>query len=232
MEKEVIVYTAIYGNKDDLKPPKHISDNCKYICFTDNPNLKSDIWEIRVEDPGMNDDNLNAKYYKVLPHKCFENETIEKSIWVDGAREIIGNIDDFIKDVANNFQFENVRLLKHPEGRDCVFQEIEKLLYLNSIGNFKVPNDVITKQKKKYIEEGMPKNFGLFNCPILIRNHFDDETQKMGNLWWDEINLESKRDQVSLPFILWKNNITFNPIPLETFNGDNNTIFKWYPHKN
>ena len=231
MEKKVIIYTAIYSDKDNLMDPINVSDNCKYICFTDNPSLKSKVWDVRLETPEMGDNNLNAKYYKVLPHRCFKDETIENSVWVDGAREIIGDINIFIDKVAENFTFNSIKLLKHPEGRNCLYEEVDKLLYLNSIGNHKVSNDIITKQRDKYLDEGMPKHFGLFNCPILIRKHFDSYTQKMGELWWEEINKESKRDQVSLPFILWKNNIPFNVIPLETFNGDDNNIFKWYPHK-
>ena len=176
--KNVIIYTAIFGDKDGLKDPLTISDRCKYICYTDNPNLKSNIWDIRVVNPGLNDNNLNAKYFKVLPHRCFEDEEIENSIWIDGAREIIGDMDIFIEKVANNFQKDGIRILKHPEGRNCLFKEIEKILHLNSQGNFKAPKDILLKQKNKYEREGMPKNFGLFNCPILIRKHTNKETKK------------------------------------------------------
>ena len=53
----------------------------------------------------------------------------------------------------------------------------------------------------------------------------------MNELWWAEINTESKRDQVSLPFILWKSKLPFEVIQVDVFNGDNNPYLKWYPHK-
>ncbi len=230
--KDVIIYTAIFNGKDTLKEPTLVSDRCKYICFTDDENLKSNVWEIRVVDPGYGDGNLNAKYFKIFPHKCLNEDNVENSIWVDGARQIIGDINWFIKNVANDFNFNGVLLLKHPEGRDCLFQEIEHILLLNRGGNIKSPNDIILNQKNIYKDDGMPKNFGLFNCPILIRNHNDKDTTLLSDAWWVEILNKSKRDQVSLPYTLWKNNIKHNTIPLEKFNADNNTIFKWYPHIN
>ena len=44
--KVLIVYTAIFDNYDQLIDPKSLYKNCKFICFTNNKDLKSKIWEI------------------------------------------------------------------------------------------------------------------------------------------------------------------------------------------
>ncbi|MEE1157005.1 MAG: glycosyl transferase, partial [Methanobrevibacter sp.] len=41
-ENELVVYTAFTGAYDSLKEPEFIDDNTRYVCFTQNPDLKSD----------------------------------------------------------------------------------------------------------------------------------------------------------------------------------------------
>ena len=41
-KNNVVIYTAIFGDYDDLKePPKKLARNCDFICFTNNKKLKS-----------------------------------------------------------------------------------------------------------------------------------------------------------------------------------------------
>jgi len=42
-----ICYTVLSGDYDNLKNPKVVTPGWKYVCFTDQDNVKSDIWEIR-----------------------------------------------------------------------------------------------------------------------------------------------------------------------------------------
>lgn len=43
--KKIVIYTAFTGNYDNLKEPEYIDENCDYVCFTDNPNIKSKYLE-------------------------------------------------------------------------------------------------------------------------------------------------------------------------------------------
>ena len=43
---KLVIYTAFTGNYDELKEPEFIDENCDYVCFTENPDLESDTWEI------------------------------------------------------------------------------------------------------------------------------------------------------------------------------------------
>lgn len=44
-----VLYTAIFGNHDKLKEPV-VTNGWEYILFTNNRELKSDIWDIRYVD--------------------------------------------------------------------------------------------------------------------------------------------------------------------------------------
>ena len=48
--KRIAVYTAIFGDYDELEDPLMKVDGVDYICFTNNPKLMSSIWEIRYLD--------------------------------------------------------------------------------------------------------------------------------------------------------------------------------------
>ena len=62
---------------------------------------------------------------------------------------------------------------------------------------------------KKYKKDGFPKNFGAFECNVLIRKHNEKDCAMLMDKWWDEFcATPSKRDQLSLPYVLWKNGLT------------------------
>ena len=46
MNKKV-VYTCITGGYDNLIDPSYVTEGYDYVCFTDNLELKSKVWEIR-----------------------------------------------------------------------------------------------------------------------------------------------------------------------------------------
>ncbi len=54
------------------------------------------------------------------------------------------------------------------------------------------------------------KNFGLGENNILFRKHNSDNIIKLMNDWWEELNTQTKRDQLSLAYVLWKNGENFN----------------------
>lgn len=50
MKNKKVIYTAITGNYDNLITPKIKNDNWGYICFTDNSELHSEFWKIKLMD--------------------------------------------------------------------------------------------------------------------------------------------------------------------------------------
>ena len=69
------IYTFIVGDYDNLKEPKIYTPDWDYICVTDNPNLKSDIWQIiqidevdkKLEPAKRRAMSLMIGYRKYLP---------------------------------------------------------------------------------------------------------------------------------------------------------------------
>src|SRR4051794_37365019 len=80
-QNKIVVYTAITDNYDHLYEPLYKCDKFDYVCFTDNPNLKSDFWKIKTFQHCNYDATRKARYVKILPHLFFQDYNY--SVWVD-----------------------------------------------------------------------------------------------------------------------------------------------------
>ena len=196
-ENELVVYTAFTGAYDSLKEPEFIDDNTRYVCFTQNPDLKSDTWEIIQMEDSTLDDNRIAKQYKVFPNRYFPDN--KYSFWIDGSFKLVGSIREYVYKYINSSMLTVV----HPE-RDCIFDES-----LSSMQFPRYSNYTITKQVDKYRAEGMPLHYGLPVLGAIFRQHNDPVIVDLMNQWWKEIINYTNQDQLSFTYLMWKNN--FHP---------------------
>ena len=196
-DNELGVYTAFTGDYDSLKEPDFVDDNTRYVCFTQNPDLKSDTWEIIQMEDSTLDDNRIAKQYKVFPNKYFPDN--KYSFWLDGSFKIVGSIREYVYKYINSPMLTVV----HPE-RDCIFDEA-----LSSIQFPRYSNYTILKQVEKYRNEGMPNHYGLPVLGAIFRQHNDPVIVDLMNQWWEEIINYTNQDQLSFTYLMWKNN--FHP---------------------
>ena len=93
---KIVVYTVIMGDYDYLKNPEYIMENCDYICFTNNPNLKSDIWQIRYDADTQLDNTKWQRRHKVMVHEYLPE--YDWSVYIDGNVRIIGDFRKYIRE--------------------------------------------------------------------------------------------------------------------------------------
>ena len=194
---KLLIYTAFTGDYDTLKDPEIIDENCDYVCFTDNPNVESDLWKIIYMEDSNLDNNRKAKQYKVLPHKYFPE--YKYSLWIDGTFKIKKSIREYIYKYAKNSMLCAI----HPE-RDCIYEE-EKIS--SKIPRY--PKPTLENQVKKYSKEGLPSHYGLPALGVIFRQHNNLDVIKVMEDWWEEIITFTNQDQISFSYVCWKNN--FNP---------------------
>lgn len=217
MTNENVVYTAIFGDYDNLIELNTKHSGCDYICFTDQKNITSETWEIIFVNSKSFSSNLMNRRYKLLPHLFLKKYT--KSLYVDGNIAIIQNpLIIFEKYELGN----NILMPKHFL-RDCIYQEglecmISRLTTIKKTLN----------QLKKYQKLNFPQNYGLGENNVLLREHNNKEVIKLMDEWWEEISTETARDQLSLGFLIWKNNLKFNYL---TEGPRMNDFFELFPHK-
>ena len=195
--KKIVIYTAFTGNYDDLKDPEYIDENCDYVCFTDNPNTKSNIWKIIPMEHSNLDNNRKAKQYKLFPHKYLSQ--YEYSFWLDGTFQIKGSIREYIYKYLKN----PILNVLHDE-RICIYDEA-----IVSAGMPRYPAKILENQMKHYKEIGFPSNYGVASLGAIFRQHNNPKVIKIMEDWWEEINKFTNQDQVSYSYVCWKND--FHP---------------------
>ncbi|MBR3214728.1 MAG: glycosyltransferase [Methanosphaera sp.] len=216
--KRMVVYTAVTGTYDEPLIPQERIDGFDYICFTDNPFLKSDFWDIRpIDSEGLNA-TQTARMYKILAHKYLSD--YDYSLWIDTNIEIIGDIRDFI----NKYSVNNKLLaFKHPQ-RDCIYDEADECIRLK-----KDEMDNIIPQINRYRDEGYPEHNGLISSGILFRKHNDPDVICVMEDWFGQIIEGSYRDQLSFNYVCYKNNFTYDATDSYIFK---NEYFQIHDHLN
>lgn len=214
---KLVVYTAISGGYDELQTPEYINSNFDYICFTDNEDLKSDFWEIRLMEDLDLDHVRKARTYKILPHIYLPE--YDYSLWIDANTEISGNLEDFLDRCLKT---SPLMCINHPNRR-CVYEEAE--VCIDSGKDYEI---IISNQVDKYRMDGFPKNQGLIASGILFREHNDHRVIKLMDDWYREVIEYSKRDQLSFNYVCWKNRFGYDSLD---FNDVHRKYFRLKRHK-
>ena len=84
----------------------------------------------------------------------------------------------------------------------------------------------------KYREEGFPKAFGLYECNVIVCDLNNKNSETITTSWWDNfLNSESYRDQITLPYVVWKNGFEFDDIGSLGDNVYKNSKIRMEEHK-
>ncbi len=204
-QHKIAVYTVITGSYDYLKDPEYRMPDCDYICFTDQSDLQSDVWEIRYEPPGQSDPVRWQRRHKILAHQYLANE-YEWCIYVDGNVRITG---DFREYICQESKGAPLLCLKHPD-RNCIYDEAEECIRLH-----KDDPDTIRRQMERYRREAYGTGRGLVTTNVLVRKHWDQMVMRVMELWWKEVETGSRRDQLSFNYACWKLGVMYDESELK-----------------
>lgn len=214
---KIVVYTAITGKLDKLRDPLYIDDSFRYICYTDQEDITSDIWEIRNITIEKNDYNRTAKKYKVFPNLYFSD--YEWSIWIDGQLQITGDLRELIEKYITS---SNMLCFLHPT-RATIHDEAKVCQTLH------FDDERVIEKQINFIEKsGFQDDNELIAGGFLVRKHNENDVIKLMNDWWDMIVNGSKRDQLSFNYAAWKNQFFFDVTDLNILD---NPYFKCIPHE-
>lgn len=193
--QRIAIYTCITGNYDQLHNPEYVDEGIDYICFTNNHNLKSDIWNIEY----LPEKNLDAirlsRHVKLFPEKYLSG--YDTSIWIDGKLKVMSDMRDYIRKYAKG---QGVLCFPH-FWRNSIYEEAATCCVIG-----KGEKEELLHQVVDYYNEGYPLNAGLYETSCIVRNHKDILVNKLMNAWWEQIVKYSYRDQLSLPYVCYKNN--------------------------
>ncbi len=221
-EDKVAIYTAIYGSYDNLLEPYCTPDNCDYFVFSDSVMpQKGSSWKYR-ETPGKLDgwtDMEKNRYLKMRPHELFPD--YRYSIYVDGNIQIITDLTEYVNLLGSSGLGTHLH-----ESRNCVYDEMDKVA---AVG--KETKECINRHRAYMQSTGMPIGYGLLQCSVIVREHHNPVCLSLMNEWWKEFSEYSRRDQISLPHVLYRKKISVEEVGIMGNNIKLNPAFRVVVHR-
>ena len=222
MTNHTIVYSAVTADYDKVFKPRFTTDNVEYILFMDHPS-KITGWNVRQLDTTKSNHNvLNNRWYKFFAHEVFTD--VEYSIYIDGNIRIIGDLTPLIQEFKESGAALGV--FKHLD-RSTISEEMNACFKYNKFD----PQDElqIKSQLETYYKAGMPHEQLLSDNAVIFRWHKHPKLAESMNCWWEQLQTYSKRDQISLPYVIWKNEL---PVKRWAWSfRKKNEYFEPYPHR-
>lgn len=203
---ELVVYTAIFGNSDRLWSAE--TGGVPHIAFVDSKKveygLKGEVakvktWQQVVVEPGW-DNRRSARHFKTLPQYYMPDYAAW--IWVDCNVRLKITPQKALEDYLHT----DFATFQHPD-RNCLYVEADFCAKAK-----KDTPSMLGKQIERYRKEGMPERWGLAETRIVMRRN-TESIRALNVAWWEEIEANSVRDQVSLPYVCWKRGTKWEVIP-------------------
>ena len=193
-----VLYTCLTGKYDCLQIQQFVDVTVDYVCFTDNSDLlkysRLGMWEIRPLKYNLMDNTKNSRWHKTHPHVLFPE--YEQSVWVDSNILIKSS---FITDL---FSRTDLILIPAHNTRDCIYDEAKACVKMKKENKANAESLIAY-----YVNEKFPRHYGLNETNVIYRKHNDENLKAIMEEWWTFVETKSKRDQLSLSYILWKHDI-------------------------
>ena len=194
---KIVIYTSLVGGYDTLPQPLVIYPDCDYLCFSNDFNEKKvGVWEIRKIPIVIKDNTRLSRFVKINPQSVLSD--YQYSVWIDSNIQIL---DEFLHDCILTAIDNHVLwgAVNHPD-KDCIYTDARNCACGGNESFWAIYN-----QCKFLKGEGYPEKNGLYENNLIFRNHNDKQIEDICVQWWDIYMKFSKRDQLSLCYILWKN---------------------------
>ena len=212
-----VLFTCILDDYDTIADPLVVSEGWDYVCFTDNPDFKSSVWETRLVDRKYGDAkrdvcNIKINCFDVLPEYDY-------SFWCDGNMVNSQDLNVFFE--AQHRPYDTLTTILHPE-RSCTYQEAEAVLKWGFDSQ-----EVVERVVDRYREVKFPEDKGMATTSLMIRKN-SININEFNKAWWNNYKRGSRRCQLSFNFTLWQlGNFPINHIKW----GEIKEGFELRPHK-
>lgn len=217
--RRLVVYTAIAGDYDSLQSPAVQSHGVEFVCFADAPSRCSPGWTYRPLPRAELAPPSRNRWAKMHPHLLLAE--YDASIYIDGNIAVVGDLRPL---AAQALSRSSLGLYGHPV-RDCLYEEALECARIGFDSSA-----AIRRQVCRYAAEGFPRRYGLLEANVIIRAHHEKPVIRAMDRWWQEWEHGVKRDQLSLMYALWKEDLV--PLHLGAHDGRNeNRYFRYLPHR-
>lgn len=210
------VYTALFGGYETLheQPMAKVEGALPFICFTDDPDLTSDTWDVRVVEPRFPKDLIrSARQIKIAGHP--DVERFDETLWIDNTVHLQVDPSQILDTWLDG---HDLGLPEHSYRRSVIaeYDAIAEVGYDDP--------DRVYEQLLHYlaIDEAVSDERPLWTA-LLARRRTEQVSAAM-RLWMDHVLRYSRRDQLSINFVLRRTGLDAKRVDLNNFNSD---LHKW-----
>jgi hypothetical protein len=221
---KIVVYTCTFLDYDNVYTPVTMTPGVDYVLFSDRKPRFVRGWQWRGLPPevaGLSQAMAN-RWCKFFPDRLFPDADV--TIYVDGKTLMKGDLRPLVQEfLASGAE---IGLFRHKD-RTSIDAEFA---FCVQVGKVK-PADVARgeAQLATYYAEGFPREHGLTENGIIFRRHDGPGLKAAMQLWWDQMQTHTQRDQLSGPYVLWKTGLPVHVWPW--YYGRRNPYFLRYPHR-
>lgn len=217
----LLVYTCVFGRYDWVFPPIKHEKNIDHVIVTDDPEMRISGWKtVVVNSIHFHTPKIANLYYRALIHKLLPG--YDYSLYLDGNIRLLGITSDFFLEFISSGA--TLGLFRHPI-RQSVHEEAATCLKLGKCND---PN-MLTEELEYYKQQGFVDAAGLVETGIILKNYHKADLDECMQLWWQLFSKFGTRDQISLPYVLWKTDVKcmYHPYSFR----DPNPYFGIYTHR-
>lgn len=204
--KNVAIYTACFGDHDQPIDLHGFEDQADLFCFTDSPILARTLttWDVRRCRARFRQPRMDAKWYKMSACHLFPEHAW--SIYLDSSirfRKTEGFLEHCLDALS---PLGALAFFSHPEGQRTIEEEAAL-----SMSFEKYAGEPCAAQAAHYAGAGFPG--GQLLAGGCIVRAMSPVASLFEKAWFDECVQWSVQDQVSLPYVLWKQGIRPGILP-------------------
>lgn len=195
----IYIYSAVTSGYDLIFPPAIPARTVEFVLFSD-AGLKARGWNVTPCVRTFDSHVLTNRFHKFFPQQLFPNA--EYSVYIDGNIGIVGDITPLLEEFIASRAALGV--FRHRD-RTTVAQEVDACL---ALGRFSESDlNVYESQVEHMYADGMPPGQQLTDNGVIFRWHGHAGLSSAMEGWWQELNAYTRRDQLSLPYIIWRHDI-------------------------
>ena len=198
MKKRYVVYSVMIGGYDEVIQPLVMDERFDYILFTDEKTLdRIGVWDVRTFDYHNDDKTRESRYPKMHPELLLPE--YEASLYIDANLSIANKVvyNNVVSFCEQDVDWAGI-LLPHPPHPDCIYEHAFFVLSYR-LDKEKSVFELCHKLKlEKY-----PRHNGLLENNVIYRKN-NEICKMIDEMWWDMYCRYSRRDQLSLEYVLWK----------------------------
>jgi Protein of unknown function (DUF616) len=207
------IYTVLMGGYEGLKEvTTSADDHVDSICFTDDPTLTSDTWQIRLVKPSFPSDPVRSqRLLKIRGNELLDS--YDTTLYVDNSVRLkvpAGTILDRWLEDPN----VDIALPLHSY-RETVLDEFDELIE----SRYDDPARLY-EQLVQYSEDHAESLNSRPYWTAIVARRSNDRVRKSMAVWADHVLRYSRRDQLSARVALDSGNVSVNAVEIDNFTSD------------